>query len=296
MTGIVGLIFFSFSHKSSAFSDLYTQDEQGLHVRVTGKTETGDSWTLREYRPKDFEAHWRIITENTGRNKLYPLDVTAGNKESVKDRREKSIKRFSMGNPWGVMSLLNEDNVCVFIFGLGRRTGSEGAARFGHGHLGLTQDPKEAHKGYRKSLLNVIKTVLAPEIRRLGEDPQVPQEIRYNFTHKDSLTEKEGPLETGSLTHIDLTFPPYLNDMREEAFATGFKYDTEGAIDFRTETHSLRNSAFETLEKDILDQFKDNFIEFQRYIITGPKGEDAVIWYSPKWEGIKLCFVYEVNP
>ena len=77
-----------------AISDVYREDEHGLHIRVTGTTETGALWTLREYLPQDFEKHWSIISENTGIHKLYPRDVSAGSKQAVQDRRERSMKRL----------------------------------------------------------------------------------------------------------------------------------------------------------------------------------------------------------
>lgn len=192
------------------------------------------------------------------------------------------------------MSVLNDKEQCVLIFGLGRRTGSEGPERFGHGHIGLILDPK-ASKEYRRSFLNVLIQKLAPEIRRLGESSKSPKKIRYNFTHKDPLNTEDPPLEVGPLTHIDVTLPSNQNDLRDELLTTGFHYDVEGAIDLRKETEYLSKSTFETLEKDFLSKFQGNLVEYQRYLITGPKGEDVAIWYSSKWGGLKLCLVHRVT-
>ena len=78
----LSLTFFMTSQKVVAFSKFYTEDNHGLHLKIIGKTKSGNSWILREYYPKDIEDHWSIISKNTDENKLYP-SVSAGTKESV---------------------------------------------------------------------------------------------------------------------------------------------------------------------------------------------------------------------
>ncbi len=86
-------------------------------------------------------------------------------------------------------------------------------------------------------------------------------------------------------------------NLRKDLLATGFEHDREGAVDLRKETsYFLNGSTFKTLEKDFLAQFEEKLTEYQRYLITGPEGKEVLIWYSPKWGGIKLCFVSEIKP
>lgn len=82
--------------------------------------------------------------------------------------------------------------------------------------------------------------------------------------------------------------------MRHSLLAAVFKYDTEGSVNIRRETDFLRQSRFETLEKEFSNKFQGKLDTYKPYPITGPGGQEIVIRHSPKWGGMKLFFVYKV--
>ncbi len=287
------LFFYSKQSSAASFSPFYFIDEKGLHLKATGTTESGKKWTLREYLPGDLEGHFEIIHANTNNGdskdpKLY-RDLPTVSKESIQKRRALSLIRFAKGMPWGHMSLLNEEGKCVLVFGLIR---SGELILSGHGDIGLTPDPKEEHNGYRLSLLKFLTQELAPEIKRLGESGEVA-DIHF----AEDVDDAGSHMNVGPLTYIDITCSPEQERLWKELLETGFVFYQKDAIDWREKTQRLRSSSFKTLEKDFLELVKEteeNLVERQRYLITGPGGKEIVVWNSPKWGGIKLCFTYEV--
>lgn len=243
----------------------YYQNETGLHLDLFGTTDEGNEWRLREYQSSDLNCHWEIIQKNTGKGKQYS-EVDAASFISVQKRRNRSLEGFKKGRPWGMMTLLDGNGKCIGIVGLGLCVGKEGKERLEHGHLGITFDVKENRFIYSPSLLQALTKNLFPEILQMG-DPR----IKY----------------------VDATLDIAREELWRPLLKANFVFDTEDAIDLRTKTIILAKSSYQTLSDDF-HKIVPNPVLYQRYLITGPSGENLVIWSSEKWGGIKICLVNKI--
>lgn len=288
------LTFFVFTatHANDFKSDIFSYDNlaeaKGCHVLLKGIAKHGLEWIARDINETDLPYVIKAFG-NATITKSFGYGAPIPEEKIRKKFVDFWIKRFQDGHPHGALILLDavtQERLGFYVAGEGDSLGaSEIAGLVMEESWDESDQPKSWRQGITTSILNVLIKEWAPEVKRLGTDPIVPDQIRKAF---QCFNDKPLTLLEATASPINLASWHVLTTFGFEASHVNLASETivasyEGMLLESNQWEELLNSLFTSLGDNPLDKEK-------RHLIKGINGTIFALSQHPQFNVLKFHF------